>query len=254
MTTEPVECVTVEARYRPLGDVLVIDVPLLDDTIGARVDHLDADVDRRLLDTGTISLLIGARVVHARSRWLADRTSVPLADLLALGDVFERAARHDGDSLAARARTMIRSSAAVPLRALAVDGAVMHDGAVTSASPRLTAPHDLVRGLLLVAEAVDQAALFSVGHDPLRTSALVIAVRELADVLRRRGDRPAPGATIAVLRRLSGPVPLGAGERVTLRSLVDQCLEVRTWPVAAEGLTALASVIAPWSTVVRPGV
>lgn len=240
------EDVVLELRYRPLGDVLLGEAAAMSGEEVYLTEAIDADVDLRWSQSPSGETLTAFRVVHARSRWDNDPSGVPLGSILDLDGFFARADRLAGDSLASRARAVVTSRVVVPRGQL-------DRGAIASPN-RGTLPSslDLVRSVLLLADAIEHAARLSDRHDAVRTVRLVHALRELADVLRRLPGRPAPGATIGALRLVSGGLPLTTTERIAVRTLLDRSLDPTDWADVSAELCLLATVIAPWVSAPSP--
>lgn len=229
----------VEVRYRPLGDVLLVDVPTLD-SAPTWIESPDADIDIRCTSVSGQAVVSAVRVVHARSRWQSDRSSIPLGPHLHLDHIFAQAERVGADSLAARARVVITGHVRLPLSMLS------RAHLAPPRSDHIDGTDDVVRALSLVADAIESATALSTSHDAVRTVRLVSAVRELADAVRRHRRQAAPGATIAALRLVCGRLPLTTSERIGLRAALERSLDTDLWPRVACDLSDLAEKIAPW--------
>lgn len=238
--------VLLELRYRPLGDVLLGEVAAVSAEGASRTEAIDADVDLRWVDSGSGETLTAFRVVHARSRWDRDPAGLPLGSILDLDRFFARADRVAGDSLASRARAVVTSRVVVPC------GRLDRGAIATGNVGELPSSLDLVRSVLLLADAIEHAARLADRHDAVRTVRLLHALRELADVLRRLPGRPAPGATIGALRLVSGGLPLTTAERIAVRTLLDRSLDPTDWAEVSAELCLLATGIAPWVSAPSP--
>ena len=255
------DVVRLAVRYRPNADVLVAQAT---DFKKAAVQRDEPDADTTLewvrRPDGTRNL-VGLRLMFAAKRAAGGRLSPSLPDelderlghfvnkLSGLGDI-------DADPLM-RTETDIEMPTAalmLPDDLSLADAMTLQPSSSPLASPMDslvsamsfgppepagsdTSPAELAAALLDLADAIDTTDPHA---DPLPTSRLVNALRELASTLAASEGLTAPGASAAARLVNRGGTPLTAGERDLLADILLKLDDAEQWDEALARLEDLA--------------
>lgn len=236
------DALEVQVRYRPSADVLSASVPLARATLVQR-DEPDTDTvvewvrrpDGRRMMVGAQLLFAAARAQHGS---LSDALPPPFAQV-----IIDELAGHDtteGDI----ARLHDLTVAMHPRDLLLTDDRSLPDQQ-TPVSPAPSATR-LTTELLCdqLGDLADALADSSPHADPGPTDRLVRALSELADTLDDGGGLAAPGATAAARAAVRGGVPLTAGERLALETILSNIDHVDRWPSVTDQIADLTVRVA----------
>ena len=255
-------------RYRPDADVLLGAVEVTgtasggpDDVHGRRLSNTpDADTQLtwNLATSGPFAgtpVLHSFEVIHALSRWHADRLAIlpqAVAEVCYRFASEHREAHHDaalpGTAAVNALHSRVSSEAQLPITEL-----------LGSSKQHAAARPGLQRDALHVARALErlpsaietafatrqltehESRTGSNEHD--RVVAFCALARELASTLADHQALPAPGTSAATRQALRGGLPIGDRERTALLTALTDIDQPDRWALVAAALDHLASSI-----------